>query len=344
MLAHDHVGGFDVAVQDAPGVGVVDRVADVDKPPQQLPQRQRPAAGVILDRLVGVERGDRLLEAIAPHEPHGIVRPAVAVGSESVDGHDPGMFQPAGDLGLEYKTRAADRVVGVAVEDLFERDLAVQLSIERHEDRAQASLSVRPEDAEPPAVTGSSPRDVGAGSVGVVFGTARAAGGVAESGLDVRIADLREAGADGMAGVKSRQALFGVVVVATEVLDGKPLEQFSFAIVDDPLSGQNIGNPTRLVAGPGSKGEQQHILVDQAVLQGKQPDKQITVRSIAAVHERPPTRAVRLRGWVAAFPKGSGPQRSLVGSIGHHTGSPVSSGTESLENTSNSKMPSEIEV
>jgi hypothetical protein len=43
---------------------------------------------------------------------------------------------------------------------------------------------------------------------------------------------------------------------------------------------------------------------------------------------------VRLRGWVAAFPKGSGPQRSLVGSIGHHTGSPVSSGTESLESIS----------
>ena len=254
------------------------------------------------------------------------------------------MFQPAGDLGLEYETRAADGVVGVAVEDLLERDLAVELGVERHEDRAQASLSVRPEDAEPLAVTGGSPRDVGAGSVGVVFGRARAAGGVAESGLDVRIADLREAGADGMARAQCREALFGVVVVATEVLDGKPLEQVSFAGVDHPLSGQNIGNPTRLVAGPGSKGEHQHILVDQPVLQGKQPDKQITVRGVAAVHERPPTRAVRLREWVSAFPKGSGPRRSWIGSIGHHTGAPVSSGTESLENTSDSEIaPKEVQ-
>ena len=38
------------------------------------------------------------------------------------------------------------------IEDLFERDLAMQLAIERHEDRAQASAGVRSEDTGVPAV------------------------------------------------------------------------------------------------------------------------------------------------------------------------------------------------
>ena len=64
------------------------------------------------------------------------------------------MLQPAGDLGLEQEPLAADRVVGVLVEDLLERDLAVQLGVERDEDGAQAAPGVRPQDAEPLAVGG----------------------------------------------------------------------------------------------------------------------------------------------------------------------------------------------
>ena len=55
VLADDDVARLDVAVQHAAAVGVVDRVADVDEPPQQLAQLQRPPAGVVLQRLVGVE-------------------------------------------------------------------------------------------------------------------------------------------------------------------------------------------------------------------------------------------------------------------------------------------------
>ena len=47
VLADDDVARLDVAVQHAAAVGVVDRVADVDEPPQQLAQLQRPAAGVV---------------------------------------------------------------------------------------------------------------------------------------------------------------------------------------------------------------------------------------------------------------------------------------------------------
>ena len=46
VLADDHVARLDVAVQDAPAVGVVDRVADVDEPPQELAQLQRAGTGI----------------------------------------------------------------------------------------------------------------------------------------------------------------------------------------------------------------------------------------------------------------------------------------------------------
>ena len=64
------------------------------------------------------------------------------------------MFQPAGDLGLDEEPGAAGGVVGVVVEDLLEGDLAVQLGVERHEDRPQPAAGMGPEDAEPLAVTG----------------------------------------------------------------------------------------------------------------------------------------------------------------------------------------------
>ena len=77
-----------------------------------------------------MEAVDRLLEAVALDEPHGVVGPAVAVAAQAVDRHDPGVLQPAGDLGLEQEPLAADRVVGVVVEDLLERHLAIELGVE----------------------------------------------------------------------------------------------------------------------------------------------------------------------------------------------------------------------
>ena len=117
-------------------------------------------------------------------------------------------------------------VVGVAVEDLLERDLAVQLAVERDEDRAQAALGVGPEDAEPLAVAGGGRRRVGAGPSASAFRSARAAGGMAEGGVDVGIAELRRGSSrSGAAGVECREALLGVAAVATEVLGGERLEQ-----------------------------------------------------------------------------------------------------------------------
>ena len=59
------------------------------------------------------------------------------------------MFQSAGDLGLQKKSLAADRIVGMLLEDLLERHLAVQLVVQRDEDGTQTAPGVRPQDAKP---------------------------------------------------------------------------------------------------------------------------------------------------------------------------------------------------
>src|SRR5262249_25584865 len=151
VLAQNHVTRLKIAMEHAPAVCVLGGIADVREPPQQVAELERAAAGVALERLVAVEPVDGLLEAVAPDEPHGVVRPTALVDAQAVDGDDPRVFQPAGDLGLEQKATATLRVVGVAREDLLQGDLAVELGIEGDEDRTQASRGMGPEDAESPA-------------------------------------------------------------------------------------------------------------------------------------------------------------------------------------------------
>ena len=122
--------------------------------------------GSVLQGLVGVEAVDGLLEPVAPDEPHGVIGPSVGVASQAVDRDDAGMLEPAGDLGLEQEPLAADRVVGVVVQDLLERDLAVELRVEGDEDRPQAAPGMRPEDAEPLAVAGGRADGVAGRAVG----------------------------------------------------------------------------------------------------------------------------------------------------------------------------------
>ena len=202
VLADDHVARLDVAMEHAPAVGVLDGVADVDEPPQQVAQLERAAARVAPERRVGVESLDRLLEAVSPDEPHRVVRPLAVVGPQAVDRDDARVLQPAGDLGLEQEATAAVRVVGVAWEDLLEGDLAVELGVEGDEDGAQTARGVGPEDAEPLAVGGGRAHGKAAsplGVVGVGFGcrTVFAPGDPCERGLDVGLAERGQAGAGG---------------------------------------------------------------------------------------------------------------------------------------------------
>ena len=111
-----------------------------------------------------------LLEAVSLDEPHRVERAAVGIGSQAVDRDDAGMLQPAGDLGLDQEPLAADGVVGVLVEDLLERHLAVELGIQGHKNGAQAALGVGPQHAKPLARGGGRPERVAGRAVGVGFG------------------------------------------------------------------------------------------------------------------------------------------------------------------------------
>ncbi len=88
------------------------------------------------DRPVGIERGgfvveplDRLLQAVALHEPHRVERAAVGVRPQSVHGDDAGMLQVAVDLGLQHEPGAEVRVVGLVGPDLLQCDPAPQLLV-----------------------------------------------------------------------------------------------------------------------------------------------------------------------------------------------------------------------
>ena len=109
-------------------------------------------------------------------EPHGVIGPAVAIVPQAVDRHDARVLQPAGDLGLQQEPLAADPVVGVVVEDLLQRHLAVQLGVQRHEDGAQAAPGMGPQHAEPLAVAGGRADGVGGGAVGIAVVAAVEAG------------------------------------------------------------------------------------------------------------------------------------------------------------------------
>ena len=136
---------------------------------------RRPGVGP--SAVVGVEPLDGVLEAIAADEPHGVKRPAVGVGAQAVDRDDARMLEPAGDLGLEQESAAALRVIGVRVEDLLERDLAMQLAVESHEDGAEPAAGVRPQDAKSLAVAGRGADGV----AGVRSGSTSSSGSVGPS-------------------------------------------------------------------------------------------------------------------------------------------------------------------
>jgi hypothetical protein len=73
----------------------------------------------------------------------------LVVGAHGVDRHDPGMLEPARDLGLQQKPSAAVGVVGTFRLNLLERDLALQLDIKCHRNFADAPLCVWAEHVNP---------------------------------------------------------------------------------------------------------------------------------------------------------------------------------------------------
>jgi len=157
-----------------------------------------------------VESLDRLFQAIPLDEAHGVEGPAVGVAAQTVDRHDAGMLELAGDLGFQQETRAALRLSGVPRLDFLEGDVTVEFLVAGHEHLAQAALGVRTQDAKTGEGTGGTAGDLGAGGtagglgaggVGIELRPVR--GDVQEAGLHIPIANLpqvladRAEGADG---------------------------------------------------------------------------------------------------------------------------------------------------
>ncbi len=223
-----------------------------------------------------MEGGDGLLEAVAADEPHGIVRAAVTVAAQAVHRHDPRVLQTARDLGLEDEPGPAGGVVGVVVEDLLESDLAVQLGVERHEHRAEAPPGVGAEDPEPNSVAGS-PDGHRVGGAGGGDGRAPGRGAeVGEGRVEDGVADGAETLLRRPAGVDSGQAPFRVAPVALEVMDEQGVEQVAPGRVEGALAEQDVADRAGPVPGPGVIGGDELGLIDHAVLECEQAEKEVT--------------------------------------------------------------------
>jgi hypothetical protein len=220
---------------------------------------------------------DRLLERVAADEPHGVKWAAAGVGTEPIDRHDAGVFQPAGDLGLEQEPLAAHAVVGVIVEDLLEGDLAVQLGIQRHEDGAQSAPGVGAEDAEPLAVAGSrahgiSGRAVGVGGgAGVEVGRTRADMG--QRGIELAVSDPGQALACGLADADGGEAPLGIAAMTPEMFDDESLQEGQAVGLHGVLLGQDLSHRSVPGLGPGVEGGHELGLVDQPGLQREQAEE-----------------------------------------------------------------------
>jgi hypothetical protein len=127
--------GLEIPVQHATTVRILHGVANIDESTQQHAE-----FNIILDRAklfaVGpvccMEPVNRLLQAVASNESHGIIRPAVVVLAQTVDGHNARMLKTAGDLRFQEEPSPAYRIIRALRLNLLERHFPVQLLVPSH--------------------------------------------------------------------------------------------------------------------------------------------------------------------------------------------------------------------
>ena len=196
------------------------------------------------------------------------------------------MLQPAGDLGLEQEPLAADGVVGVMVEDLLERHLAVQLGVERHEHRPQPAPGVRPEDAEPLAVAGGRADGVGGGAVGVAV-LGRQVTPTWPSVASTSGSPIRPGSRGSSCRPRPRPGSSRRRRRALQVDVGQGLQQGPLGRSQVPAGFQVVGEAPGLVERPRLERGHELALVDEAVLKGEQAEQEMTV---GGVHGETPGR------------------------------------------------------
>ena len=192
----------------------------------------------------------------------------------------PGCSSPPVTSASSRKRCAAGRVVGVVVEDLLQCHLAMQLRVQRDEDGAQAAPRMGPQDAEPLPVGRGRADGVGGGAVGVGIGLARSRTGadVGESSLDLAVAECGEALAGRSSGGNGGQALLGATAMFLLVEPDHRLDHAALVGVQVAAVDQVFRDLAALVATPGPEGGDELVLIDQAVLEGKQSKEEVAVR------------------------------------------------------------------
>ena len=131
-------------MQNAAAMRESNRVADVDEPVEQVTEFLGRGIGL---GMTAVVLRHRVLEAGAVDEPHRVIRLAVVVRSQAVDGDDSGMLQTAADLGLEGEPRAEFGVPGQFVLDFLERDDASEFLVQRLVDATHPAFGVLSQNA-----------------------------------------------------------------------------------------------------------------------------------------------------------------------------------------------------
>jgi hypothetical protein len=98
---------------------------------------------------------------------------------------------------------------------------------------------------------------------------------MSEGDLNVGVADAGQALARGAARVDGRQTSFRVAVMLLEVPCDQSLNGKSVLAVEVATGYEEIGHRSGFVAGPSLEGGDELALVDQAILQGEEAEKQI---------------------------------------------------------------------
>ena len=174
---------------------------------------------------------------------------------------------------------AAGGVVGVTVEDLLERHLAIQLGVERDEHGSQSAPGMRSKHAEPLAVAGSRADGIGCRAFGVISVVGRAvrrAGGV-ERRVDLRAANPSQALSRRLAGRDGGHAFLHVAAVGVQVDLDKPFQQHSLGPVQVTARFQVVGQTVRLIQRPDLKCGHELALVDDPILQREQSEEEMAV-------------------------------------------------------------------
>jgi len=251
-------------------MSVCDDVTNAHEVIEQLAELTR-AVG---DRPGGVELADRLLQGLAPHEPHGVERAAVAGLSQGINRHNAGVLQSTSDFGLEQETGLALGVAGLRLLDQLEGDLAVQPAVASHEHLAQAPARQRPQDLEV-LIIGRNPveSDRPLGSIGWFRAELRGrfarvpiaiAGQRRGPGERVRLGDRRlgrvwrlhgalehfAQGLERIAAGERLQAAPGIALRECEVMLDRLLDQSSRRLIEHALIDQDLSRRSTSAGGP----------------------------------------------------------------------------------------------